>query len=108
MEAKNHERRAKEEDPEAYFKSLNERYSVKFACNVSLREIELPEVDVYTLRSKTGMTQAHFASYYGFTAGAVRDWEQGKRQPSRTAKLLLRVIEKMPYAVDKALEERVL
>lgn len=38
------------------------------------------------------LTQREFAELYGFSAAAVRDWEQGRRRPSRTAEILLRLI----------------
>ena len=66
--------------------------------------IHAPEsVDVKALRERMNLTQAGFARRYGFTLGAVRDWEQGRRQPEAAARILLKVIEKRPDAVDDAL-----
>lgn len=48
------------------------------------------------------MTQQVFASTYGFTVGALRDWEQGRKRPERTARVLLRVIADAPDAVARA------
>ena len=47
-----------------------------------------------------------FAEQFGFTVAAVRDWEQRRRRPERTASMLLRVIDKEPEAVLRALHER--
>jgi putative transcriptional regulator len=33
----------------------------------------------------------------------VRDWEQGRRKPERSARILLRIVEKEPEAVTRAL-----
>src|SRR4051812_24311203 len=60
-------------------------------------------VDVRAIRKAMGMTQDAFAARYGFSLGAVRDWEQGRKQPEATARILLKVIEKRPEAVDEAL-----
>nr|WP_232474939.1 transcriptional regulator [Roseomonas rubea] len=60
-------------------------------------------VDVRAIRSKTGLTQMQFALRYGFTSAALRDWEQGRRKPEATARVLLLVIDKHPEAVEDAL-----
>lgn len=59
-------------------------------------------VDVKAIRKASGMTQQVFASTFGFTVGALRDWEQGRKQPERTARVLLRVIAEAPDAVARA------
>lgn len=59
-------------------------------------------VDVKAIRKASGMTEEAFASTYGFTLGAIRDWEQGRKSPERTAWVLLRVVAEMPNAVARA------
>lgn len=63
---------------------------------------EYPHVDVKAIRKASGMTQEAFASTYGFTIGALRDWEQGRKRPERTARVLLRVIAAAPDTVARA------
>ena len=43
------------------------------------------------VRKKTGLSQAGFASTYGLSAATLRDWEQNRKMPERTAQLYLRV-----------------
>lgn len=62
-----------------------------------------PVVDVKAIRGRLGFTQAAFAARFGFSSGAVRDWEQGRRRPEASARVLLTVIEKEPEAVMRAL-----
>ncbi|MDR4308586.1 helix-turn-helix domain-containing protein [Chelatococcus sambhunathii] len=62
-----------------------------------------PAVDVAAVRKKTGLSQDRFAKRYGFTASAVRDWEQRRRTPDPAARSLLIVIDREPEAVDRAL-----
>lgn len=64
---------------------------------------EPPAVDVRAIRRKTGLSQAKFAARFGFTADAVRNWEQGRRTPEGPARVLLKVIEREPEAVLRAL-----
>ena len=60
-------------------------------------------VNVKKIRTGLGLSQESFAQTYGFALSAVRDWEQGRRQPERSARILLKVVEKEPDAVTRAL-----
>lgn len=60
-------------------------------------------IDVRAIRRKRKLSQAAFANRYGFALSALRDWEQGRRRPERSARILLRVIEREPKAVERAL-----
>ena len=61
------------------------------------------KINVRAMRRKLGMTQEEFAIRYGLTLARVRDWEQGRSAPDGAARAYLRVIEKEPEAVDRAL-----
>ena len=61
------------------------------------------KVDVRKIRTRLGLSQEAFAETYGFALSAVRDWEQGRRTPERSARILLKVVEKEPEAVTRAL-----
>jgi putative transcriptional regulator len=66
--------------------------------------VHVPEtVDVKRIRKRLGVSQEAFAATYGFALSAVRDWEQGRRQPDRSARVLLKIVEKEPEAVSRAL-----
>jgi putative transcriptional regulator len=60
-------------------------------------------VNVKKIRTGLGLSQQSFAQTYGFALSAVRDWEQGRRQPERSARILLKIVEKEPEAVTRAL-----
>ena len=62
------------------------------------------EVDVKAIRSRLGLSQTAFAARFGFSPGAVRDWEQGRKRPEASARMFLTVIDRQPEAVMKALE----
>ncbi len=69
------------------------------------RVVEVPEtVDVAAIRKRLRLSQERFAEQFGFTVAAVRDWEQRRRRPERTARMLLQVIDKEPEAVLRALQ----
>jgi putative transcriptional regulator len=66
--------------------------------------IHVPEtMDVKKIRMRLGLSQEAFAETYGFALSAVRDWEQGRRRPERSARILLKIVEKEPDAVTRAL-----
>ncbi|MFT4027448.1 MAG: helix-turn-helix domain-containing protein [Novosphingobium sp.] len=56
-------------------------------------------VNIKELRRRVGKTQAEFASTYHLPVGTVRDWEQGKRQPDASARVLLSLIQRDPKRV---------
>jgi putative transcriptional regulator len=60
-------------------------------------------VNVKKIRARLGLSQESFAQTYGFALSAVRDWEQGRRQPERSARILLKIVEKEPEAITRAL-----
>lgn len=66
--------------------------------------VHVPDtVDVKAIRRKLGMTQTQFSAAFGFDVQALREWEQGRRRPERTARAYLRVIAREPETVHRAL-----
>lgn len=61
------------------------------------------EVDVRALRKRFKLSQAQFAAKFGLDARALQDWEQKRRKPDRSTRVLLTVIDKEPKAVERAL-----
>jgi putative transcriptional regulator len=61
-------------------------------------------VDVASIRHRLGLSQHDFAHRFGFSVRAVQDWEQHRRMPERSARILLKIIEKRPEAVEEVLE----
>ena len=67
-------------------------------------KVNVPQkMDVKKIRKRLGLSQEAFAETYGFALSAVRDWEQGRRTPERSARILLKIVEKEPDAVTRAL-----
>ncbi len=55
------------------------------------------------VRKQAKLTQAQMAPLMGMSLSGYRKWEQGTRQVSGPAAILLRVIQKEPEAVKRAL-----
>lgn len=60
-------------------------------------------VDVKAIRARTRQSQQSFARTYGFSVASVRDWEQGRRQPERAARILLAMIANEPETVKRVM-----
>lgn len=69
-----------------------------------VHKVAVPDVDVRQARQNLGMTQAVFAAAFGVSLPTLRKWEQKTRRPEGPARVLLRVIEREPDAVRRALE----
>ena len=69
----------------------------------ALRVVHPPGgVDVRAIRAKLDLTQADFATRVGFSVGAVRDWEQGRKKPDTLTRVLLMLIDRDPDLVADA------
>ena len=74
-------------------------------ADVSQYRVHIPhEIDTRRIRKNLGMTQAEFATAFGFSVNTLRHWEQGKRVPDGPARAYLKVIDHAPSAVKKALK----
>jgi len=59
--------------------------------------------EIQKARKSLGLSQDEFASAFGVSASTLRKWEQGQRAPTGAAKTLLKIIEREPKAVIRAL-----
>lgn len=67
-------------------------------------QVAVPDaIDVAALRARLGLSQAAFARAFGLDVAALQAWEQHRRRPDRTARILLAVIAREPEAVMRAL-----
>ena len=63
------------------------------------RTFEYAEEDVRSVRERYGLSQPKFAALMGISVATLRNWEQGRRQPEGSARVLLRVVARHPSAV---------
>jgi len=66
--------------------------------------LDVADVDARAIRQKLNLTQTQMAVFLGTSVSGYRKWEQGDRQPSGAARTLLRVMEREPEAVMRALQ----
>jgi len=60
------------------------------------RAVEVPAVKV---RMAAGLSQSEFAELLGVSVRTLQGWEQGRREPTGAARVLLRIAEKNPDAL---------
>lgn len=61
------------------------------------------DVDVAKIRAKLKLSQSEFATLLDVSKRVVQDWEQRRKAPSGAARSLLKVAQKEPAAVRRAL-----
>ncbi len=98
-------------------KEIKEEHSLVTAAKEMLAfakgEMDLPNyhyvppknIDVSEIRKNLGLSQKDFANHYGFAVSALRDWEQGRRNPERSARILLSIIAANPAMVEQTLAQ---
>ena len=68
------------------------------------RVISPAKIDIKKIRQKLlHLSQSEFAEYFGIKIRTLQEWEQGRSNPGALARNFLRVIEKEPKAVQRAL-----
>ncbi len=60
--------------------------------------------DVRAIRETLHMSQSEFADVYQIPLATLRGWEQGRRNPDRTATAYLSVIARLPAETRSALQ----
>ncbi len=93
----------KNDDFEKLVSSVKQMRSMMKGEEVPHRRKSYPSTDVKAIRKQLELTQDEFAAMIGVSVRTIQNWEQGHREPEGPAKALLRVVEKQPKAVLKAL-----
>jgi putative transcriptional regulator len=70
-----------------------------------VHKVDVKPADVQRARKKLGLSQDEFAEAFGVSASTLRKWEQGQRAPTGAAKTLLKIVEREPRAVIRALSQ---
>ncbi len=67
------------------------------------RQFEMDARTIKEVRAQVGLSQPQFAALLHVDVGTLRNWEQGRREPTGPAKALLTAIRRDPEHVLKAL-----
>ena len=83
---------------EALAYARGDKSAVARVVNVAVKP-----ADIKTARKKTGMSRETFARAFGLSPATLRKWENGERQPTGAARVLLTIISREPEAVLRAI-----
>jgi putative transcriptional regulator len=93
----------KKDDFSKLVESIKQAGEIKKGSRKPGRKFEYDTPNIKDIRKKLGVSQVEFALMIGVSTSTLQNWEQGRREPEGPAKALLRVAEKDPKAVIKAL-----
>jgi putative transcriptional regulator len=71
----------------------------------TVRISPMPPDRVRAIRKKFSRSTKAFEQRFGIPAATLNNWEQGRREPDVTARLLLRIIEREPEIVERVVRE---
>ncbi len=75
-------------------------------------EVEIPEVeisakDIQKIRERIKLSQSVFAKVLNVSPSSVRQWEQGKKNPTGSTKVLLELLKKNPDILNYRIESSI-
>ena len=90
---------------EKILQGLNEAQHFARTGDLGGGRIHIPkEIDAAAIRALTGLSQVDFAKQIGVSVGTLRNWEQGRRTPDGSARVLLAMLRKDPTVVQRTLK----
>ena len=87
-------------------RSVKEMKKIRSGKMKAVQKIKIDPLHIKAIRNKMHQSQTSFAYMIGVSPSTLRNWEQGSRKPVGPARALLKVAEKNPEAVWKALHSK--
>ena len=70
------------------------------ALGVKIPEVTLTTYQIKEIRDNLKLSQTVFAKLLNVSPSSIRQWEQGKRQPTGATKVLLDLLKRSPHVLD--------
>lgn len=86
------------------FNEIREGLEAYRATPHKLVRRDLSEPDVKAIREQFGLSQAQLAAFLNVSKRTLENWEQRRRDPTGPAQTLLRIMEREPEAIKRALK----
>ncbi len=67
--------------------------------------VAVKAADIKTARKRIGLSRDAFARAFGLSAATLRKWENGEREPTGAAPVLLTIISREPEAALRAIRQ---
>ena len=70
------------------------------ALGIKIPKVQFTSEQIKQIRKQMNLSQLVFAKLLNVSPSSIRQWEQGKRKPSGSTKILLELLEKAPNILD--------
>ena len=70
------------------------------ALGVEIPEVKLTAYQIREIRKNLNLSQTVFAKLLNVSPSSIRQWEQGKRQPTGDTRVLLDLLKRSPHILD--------
>ncbi len=94
----------KETDFDGIMQGMKEAASFLQSGNLTGKLHVPADIDAAAIRARTGLSQINFAKTIGVSVATLRNWEQGRRMPDGSARVLLSLLNKDPNIVRRTLK----
>jgi len=74
------------------------------SLGVTIPEVHVTGSQIQSIRKQMNLSQSVFAQLLNVSSSSIRQWEQEKRRPSGSTKVLLELLERSPHLLDYRLE----
>ena len=70
------------------------------ALDIKIPEVQLTTTQIKAIRKQMNLSQTVFAKLLNVSPSSIRQWEQGKREPGGSTKVLLELLKRIPHLLD--------
>ncbi len=70
------------------------------SLGIIIPTVQMSGEKIQAIRKKMNLSQSVFAKLLNVSSSSIRQWEQGKRRPTGSTKVLLELLEKSPHLLD--------
>jgi len=70
------------------------------SLGIKIPEVNLTIYQIKEIRENLKLSQAVFAKLLNVSPSSIRQWEQGRRQPTGATKVLLDLLKRSPHVLD--------
>ena len=74
------------------------------SLGITIPNIQVTGDQIQAIRRQMNLSQSVFAKILNVSSSSIRQWEQGKRRPTGSTKVLLELLEKSPHLLDYRLD----
>ena len=70
------------------------------SLEVNIHDVHLSTIQIKVIREQMNLSQTVFAKLLNVSPSSIRQWEQGKRQPTGATQVILELLKKTPNLLD--------